>query len=427
MKLKCNSMSLAALSASLLFCLPLVARAQTLVNGAKQTGTIFTNTVADSYNFTANAGDSINLRVGTTGFNPVLKLYGPNGALLATDASGSGYYDAAIAYVATNSGTFTVVVSSDLLNGTGTYALHLAQIPEPFIVPPGDQGGPLTNGADATGTNTIGDLDMWSFTANAGDSINLRVGTTGFDPLLKLYGPNGTLLASYASGSGYYDAAIAYVATNSGTFTVVVSSDLLNGTGTYALHLAQMPEPFIVPNGDQGGGMIGSAHYYGIITLVDQDMWSFTACQGDSIKLQLNTTNFDGWLKLYGPNGALLKTSGGSTVSSIAYAATNCGTFTVLVSSWFSGGTGTYGLTVNGLEDTMRVCFPVISGASLTVNGVGGPTNAGFVLYSTTNIAKPFGLWTPILTNHFDQFGVFNSTNVYNPALPHEYFRFVVP
>src|ERR1039458_119308 len=495
MKLKCNSMSLAALSASLLFCLPLVARAQTLVNGAKQTGTIFTNTVADSYNFTANAGDSINLRVGTTGFNPVLKLYGPNGALLATDASGrgyydaaiayvatnsgtftvlvssyylngtgpytlhldqipepfivpvgeeggpmtnggaypgtiivgdqqmwsftanagdsinlrvgttgfnpvlklygpngallatdasgSGYYDAAIAYVATNSGTFTVVVSSDLLNGTGTYALHLAQIPEPFIVPPGDQGGPLTNGADATGTNTIGDLDMWSFTANAGDSINLRVGTTGFDPLLKLYGPNGTLLASYASGSGYYDAAIAYVATNSGTFTVVVSSDLLNGTGTYALHLAQMPEPFIVPNGDQGGGMIGSAHYYGIITLGDQDMWSFTACQGDSIKLQLNTTNFDGWLKLYGPNGAFLKTSGGSTVSSIAYAATNCGTFTVLVSSWYLNGTGTYGLTANGLSDGFKNCSPVISGTNVNLSSVGGPPGTSLDRKST--------------------------------------------
>src|ERR1017187_4874258 len=129
----------------------------------------------------------------------------------------------------------------------------------------------MTNGGAYPGTITVGDQQMWSFTANAGDSINLRVGTTGFTPVLKLYGPNGALLATDASGSGYYDAAIAYVATNSGTFTVVVSSDLLNGTGTYALHLAQIPEPFIVPNGDQGGGMIGSAHYYGIITLGDQD------------------------------------------------------------------------------------------------------------------------------------------------------------
>jgi hypothetical protein len=142
-----------------------------------------------------------------------------------------------------------------------------------------------------------------------------------------------------------------------------------------------------------------------------------------------NTTNFNGKLQLYGSNGMLLKKAEGSTDNLIAYTATNCGTFTILVSSDdFNGAdTGTYGLTANRLEDSMRVCFPVISGASLTVNGVGGPTNAGFVLYSATNIATPFGLWTPVLTNPFNQFGMFSYTNAYNPALAQKYFRFVLP
>jgi hypothetical protein len=88
-----------------------------------------------------------------------------------------------------------------------------------------------------------------------------------------------------------------------------------------------------------------------------------------------NTTNFNGKLQLYGSNGMLLKKAEGSTDNLIAYTASNCGTFTILVSSDdFNGAdTGTYGLTANRLEDSMRVCFPVISGASLTVNGVGGP------------------------------------------------------
>jgi len=141
----------------------------------------------------------------------------------------------------------------------------------------------------------------------------------------------------------------------------------------------------------------------------------------------LNTTNFNGFLELYGSSGTLLKSSGGSTVSSLAYTATNCGTFTVLVSSWGAGGTGTYGLTADGLIDDLRLCSPVISGASLTLNGVGGPTNAVFVLYSATNIATPFGLWTPVITNQFNQFGVFTYTNGYNPAPPQRYFRFVLP
>src|SRR5438876_1233377 len=114
------------------------ANASVLVNGANQTGIIFTNTVANSYTFAANTGDSINLRFGTTNFAGKLQLYGPNGALL--DAVG-GYpvKDDLIAYTATNSGTFTVLVSDGYGGGTGTYELHLAQMPEAFIVPAGDQ------------------------------------------------------------------------------------------------------------------------------------------------------------------------------------------------------------------------------------------------------------------------------------------------
>lgn len=60
------------------------------------------------------------------------------------------------------------------------------------------------------------------------------------------------------------------------------------------------------------------------------------------------------------------------------------------------------------------------------LKGVGGTTNAGFILYSTT-LATPWTLWTPVLTNHFDQFRSFNYTNDYNPAERQKYFRFVVP
>ena len=288
----------------------------------------------------------------------------------------------------------------------------------------------MVNGANATGTINLGDIDIWSFTANKGDNINLRVGTTNFDGWLQLFGPDGKLLAT-GTGAGSTDAYIDnYTATNSGTFTVLVSSWYTTQSGTYALHLAQVPETFIVPAGDEGGAMTGSTNYFGTIKLGELDIWAFTACTGDSINLQLNTTNFDGWLQLFGPDGRLLETGagGGSTHTFINnYTATNCGTFTVLVSSWYTAQSGTYGLTANALIDDLRLCFPVISGTNLTLNGVGGTNSADFILYSTTNIATSWALWTPLLTNHFDQFGVLNYTNTYNPAQPQKYFRFAVP
>ena len=412
-------------------CLPAlclnIANASVLVNGANQTGIIFTNTVADSYIFTANTGDSINLRLGTTDFSGRLQLYGPNAALLAA----VGNYpvnDDLIAYTATNSGTFTVLVSSAVVNDSGTYALHLAQVPEAFIVPAGDEGGAMTNGGNYAGTNTLGDLDMFTFTAVAGDSINLRLGTTNFIGKLQLFGPSGVLLQSVGTYPNKDDL-IAYTATNSGTFTVLVSDGYGGGTGTYALHLAQMPEAFIVPAGDQGGAMTNGGNYTGTISLGDLDMYACAACKGDVINLELKTTNFIGYLQLYGPNGALLQSVGGFPVTDdlIAYTATNCGTFTMLVSDGYGGGTGTYGLTANGIFDALSLAPPVIAGTNLILTGVGGTTNASLVLYSTTNLATPWGLWTPVLTNHFDQIRAFHYTNVNLPATPGKCFRFVVP
>jgi hypothetical protein len=171
--------------------------------------------------------------------------------------------------------------------------------------------------------------------------------------------------------------------------------------------------------------LINGATYTGTINLADEDLWAFTACTGDPINLRLSPTNFIGNLNLYGPSGALLKTAASGSLAAITYTATNCGTFTVLVSSYSSGGTGTYGLTAPGLSEELRLCSPVIRGSTLTLNGIGGATNATFVLYTTTNVTTPFGLWTPVLTNQFDKFRVLTYTNVYNPAVRQLYFRFI--
>jgi pre-peptidase len=369
--------------------------AQTLINGANQPGIIYTNTLVDSYIFTANVGDSINLRLGATNFNGRLKLDGPDGASLATVPTAPGFEgpDQLITYTPTNSGVFTVQVSS--YDGrTGTYVLNLSQIPEPFIVPAGYGGGPLTNGANATGTITLARQDLWTFTANAGDSINVRLGTTGFNGNLELYAPNGALLKNVptAPGDASLDQLITYVPTNSGTFTVLVSSYDADGggnTGAYVLNLSQIPEPFIVPAGYGGGPLTNGANATGTITLGRQDLWTFTANAGDSINVRLGTTNFYGKLELYGPDGTLLKnipaSQGAANMDQLisAYAATNSGTFTVLVSSYFAEGTGTYVLNLSQIPE------PFIVPAGYR----GGPLTNGVSETGTITLARQ-DLWT---------------------------------
>src|SRR3989442_1155998 len=45
-----------------------------------------------------------------------------------------------------------------------------------------------------TGTITLADIDIWTFDANVGDAINLRLGTTNFNGKLQLFSPYGELL-----------------------------------------------------------------------------------------------------------------------------------------------------------------------------------------------------------------------------------------
>src|ERR1022692_4407451 len=197
-----------------------------LTNGWTHTGTISSVGDSDSWTFSASIGDSIVIRVGeitqTGSFTPRIRLQNPNAVQIA---SASGAVSAEIAVTATNTGTFTLIVDDAVgTTATGTYRLTLAKSPGTIFVMPGDEGGPMTNGVMHVGTIDLGDLDVWTFSANSGDAVIVRMGevvdTSGnFEPWVRLYGPNGKLLDS---SFGVSAAEVAGTATKSGTFTVVV-------------------------------------------------------------------------------------------------------------------------------------------------------------------------------------------------------------
>jgi hypothetical protein len=418
-----------------------VANAQdVLINGWTQGGTIAPAGDSDTWTFSATKGDSIVIKVGrvtqTNNFSPRIRLFDPNSVQQALASSASA---AEIALTATNSGIFTVIVDDVTgTTATGTYVLTLAKTGSAIVVSPGDEGGPMTNGVAHQGNLPVGDLDLWNFTANAGDSIVLKAGqmsdTNNFDPWVRLYGPDGALVASS------FDTAAAEVtirATNSGTFLVVIGNDPYYnaaGSGTYILTLAKTGTPIVVSPGGEGGSFSGAGLYNGSLPIGGVDLWTFTICAGELIDVradEINQTNsFDPWVRLYGPNGLLIGSSYGTTFGEVILTTTNGGTFIVLVSNNpynSDAGSGNYKLTVNGLSDGFKTCSPVILGTNVNVGGVGGTPGTNAILYTTTNIATPVMFWTPIRTNPFDQFGVFQYTNGFNPAEPRRFYRLEQP
>ncbi len=361
-----------------------------MTNGANHAGVIHVGDL-DQWSFTATAGDAVILRVGEVGGNsvflPWIRLYGPTGALLGSQ---SNLLVAEIAVTASLTGTYTVVVTTGDtgFGATGSYLLTLAKAPGTFVVPGGDEGGPMTNGANHAGVIHVGDLDQWSFTATAGDAVVLRVGEVGgnsvFFPWIRLYGPTGALLGSQ---SNLLVAEIAVTASLTGTYTVVVTTGDtgFGATGSYLLTLAKVPGGFVVPAGDEGGPMITGASHPGVIQRGDLDPWVFTAAPGNAIVLTVSEVGGDStffpWIRLYGPTGALLGTASGSVTAHINVTAPQAGTYTVVVATADTGfaATGSYVLSVLGVppQSAPVLSRTILSSSSIRLDWtpVGGATS----------------------------------------------------
>ena len=299
-----------------------------LTNGAIHTGEIVQGDL-DVWTFTATAGDRIAVHIGeitdTDDFRPWIRVWAPNGATLGsafgTDAAEIGDVIAPV------TGTYLVLVASfdRGVDGTGTYRLTMTHTPGPITVSAGDQGGPLTNGAMHTGEILQGDLDVWTFTATAGDRIAVHIGeiaeTDDFRPWIRLWAPNGATLGSaFGTDAAEIGDVIAPV---TGTYLVLVASfdSGVDGTGTYRLTMTHTPGPITVSAGDQGGPLTNGAMQTGEILQGDVDVWTFTATAGDRIAVHIGeiaeTDDFRPWIRVWAPNGATLGSAFGTDAAEI--------------------------------------------------------------------------------------------------------------
>jgi hypothetical protein len=348
--------------------------AQTLSNGGRHVGTTAGGT--ETWNFTATAGGSVMLRVGATNFPPRIRLFDGSNVQIAEVTSPSTLTrDVVLSVVTTNSGNYTVLVNSATA-ATGGYALYLAQAPTDFTVPTNDEGGTLASGVNNAGNGTVGDLDMWRFTATAGSGYMLRMGGT-FTPWIRVYNPSGALVGEAVSPSTLTrDVVLSGVATNAGVYTVVTSSTVSSGVGAYTLHLALARADVMVSAGDQGGDLVNGAKTTAENILGDLDVWRFTAAANDMVHLRMGGA-FTPWIRLYGPGGELVgEAVSPSTLTRdvlLERRATNAGVYVVVTSSTVASGVGAYELTLARVPADFTTSAGDEGGA--LVNGASTPGN----------------------------------------------------
>lgn len=353
----------------------------TLTNGFRHTGSLGVGEL-DVWGFTANAGDGLMVRMGSPELTPWLRLFGPNGSLIAEATSGNTFArDGSLALQATNAGNFTLVVGATYSGQNGTYQLNFVQAPGAVSLATGDQGGDLTNGSKHLGDLEVGDIDVYRFEATANESVMVRVGATEFTPWLRLYSPNGALIDETTSGNSFArDGVLTTVATNAGIHTLAVSATYGGQAGAYDLSFVRGTSPLQIAAGDEGGDLISGTRVFGNIDLGDLDAYQFEALSGQGLVIRMGATNLTPWLRLYGPNGALIAatTSGNSFArdGSLTLQTTNAGLHTLVVSATYGGQIGTYGL------EMVRAATGIV----LTPGDEGGNLINGFTNVATLDL-----------------------------------------
>jgi hypothetical protein len=327
--------------------------AKPLINGASHQDELPVGGL-DVWSFNANQGDGLMLRMGArdgSSLSPWIRLYGPDGALIeeATHAS-SFNRDNHLTATAPATGVYTVVVSAMFLNQTGAYLLNLGRAP----VRAGDQDSELINGFAVLDALPMGGLDLFSFNANQGDSLMVRMGArsgSSLSPWIRLYGPNGALIEQASHASSFNrDNFVTATAPETGVHTVVISAAHLGQSGNYGLHLARAPGEISVAEEDEGGELLNGAIHTGRIDVGDLDVWNFEAAQGDGLMLRMGATEgaLTPWIRLYGPDGELVEEATAASSFNrdniLTLQAPDTGIYTVAASAAHLGQSGNYAL-----------------------------------------------------------------------------------
>lgn len=219
------------------------------------------------------------------------------------------------------------------------------EVPEPV------EKGTIRSGETVEGTLLPGGMDVWSFDAQAGQYVTIRLDAVDIDDMdtyLELYDADGTLLIEDDDGGDDRNSAIGeFPIPDTGTFYIHATP--YDGRGDYTLSLEIADEP-------SGGGEIkyGDTVEGDLIQSV-QHYWMFEGEAGDVVAIAMNATDddLDCYLTLYDPDDDWLTENddGGEGFNAFidGYVLPSSGTYRI-VASGVGGGSGSYELNLEQVE-----------------------------------------------------------------------------
>jgi len=250
------------------------------------------------WTFNGEVGQVINLGMVSPEFDTFLELRDSRDVILAENDDGPDGTNSMISdFVLPVNDTFTVIARSLSNQESGDYEIILKEVK----VEAG--GGSLIPDTPTQASIEPGQIDTWTFDANAGTFATVKVASGQLDSYLELFGPDSRLLlGDDDSGGGLNATILNFPIPEDGAYQVVVKparpEDDLGGVYKITLTLAD--------DLDTTGQLEAGQLYERALNPGEQHTWTFEATEDRFVTVQMLSDNLDTYLSLYDTEGELL-------------------------------------------------------------------------------------------------------------------------
>ena len=347
--------------------------------------TLDTGEYNDVWTFRVRAGETYEVALSASGFDPYLLVRGPGGLSEDNDddPAARGSRDSRIRFTAPASGEVEIGATSYEPGETGGYRLTLTAAGGGSApAAPADASGSLAVGRTVSGRLTGGDeqletgefIDTWTLRGRRGQQLDIRLTSTDFDPYLMVRGPgdfssdndddagvadsrDSRLLVTLPADGDYQISATSYAAKESGDYRLAV----LEGAGLTA---PRPPSEAPSERSAEGGVVTIGEAISGALAGGDEtletgeyvDSYRFSGRRGQRVTVDLTSSAFDAYTMLITPSGEQFDNDDGEdgTDSRQELVLPEDGEYEVRVTSYRPGETGSYRFSVDAGHEPPR-------------------------------------------------------------------------
>lgn len=216
----------------------------------------------------------------------------------------------------------------------------------------------------------------WLLQGRRGDRVTVDLVSSDFDAYLIVRDPDGFTLGTDDDSGGELNARLHLILARDGTYRILATAVADSARGRYTLSVSGWETPPAAVAGQSAAITAGETRA-GLLEPGDelgadgpyQDRWTFDARQGARLRVELRSEDFDAYLTVVGPDGAVIARDDdglGDRNSLVSFRAPVAGRYTILASSFGEElRAGVYRLTL--LEETAT--FPDPGSAAMIAAG----------------------------------------------------------